>query len=164
MTYTPQQQSRSSHMQWGLLAPATVILGGAGLVFLGGAQELAQNGASGWGVALALSAALGIWGLLAFLYVLNWRAAGVRAAMAVNPFIRPRKGGFLKGAIIGTLFVVVLQIASVLIGLFYPGLEQGERNFFFSVPTFYLTALYTVFPVAPLLGGVVVKLWRSTSI
>ena len=67
MTYTPQQQSRSSHMQWGLLAPATVILGGAGLVFLGGAQELAKNGASGWGVALALSAALGIWGLLAFL-------------------------------------------------------------------------------------------------
>ncbi|MFZ6695576.1 ABC transporter permease [Stenotrophomonas acidaminiphila] len=164
MTYTPQPESRSSHMQWGLLAPATVILGGAGAVFLGGAQEAAQNGANGWVVVLALSAALGIWGLLAFLYVLNWRAAGVRAAMAVNPFIRPRKGGFLKGAIIGTLFVVVLQIASVLIGLFYPGLEQGERNFFFSVPTFYLTALYTVFPIAPVLGGIVGKLWRSTSI
>ena len=164
MTYTPQPESRSSHMQWGLLAPATVILGGAGVVFLGGAQEAAQNGANGWVVVLALSAALGIWGLLAFLYVLNWRAAGVRAAMAVNPFIRPRKGGFLKGAIIGTLFVVVLQIASVLIGLFYPGLEQGERNFFFSVPTFYLTALYTVFPIAPVLGGIVGKLWRSTSI
>ncbi len=164
MNYRANVETTSSHMKWGLLAPATVILGGAGVVFIGGAQEAAQNGAPPWGVALFLVGGLAIWGFLALLYVLNWRAARVRAAMARNTFITPRKGGFWKGALIGTLLVVALQVASVLIGLFYPGLNEDERNFFIGVPPVFLTALYTVFPIAPLLGGLLGKMWRATSI
>ena len=88
----------------------------------------------------------------------------VRAAMARNSFVVPRKGGFKKGALIGTLLIVALQVASVLIGLFYPGLDEGERNFFLVVPTFYLTGLYTVVPIAPLLGGWLGRVWRATSV
>lgn len=164
MNYQANVESTSSHMRWGLLAPATVILGGAGVIFLGAAQEAAQNGAAPWAVALSLAGAVGIWGFLALLYVLNWRAARVRAAMARNAFITPRKGGFWKGALIGTLLVVALQVVSVLIGLFYPGLDEGERNFFLVVPTFYLTALYTVFPIVPLVCGWLGRVWRATSI
>ena len=164
MNYRANVETTSSHMKWGLLAPATVILGGAGVVFIGGAQEAAQNGAPPWGVALFLVGGLAIWGFLALLYVLNWRAARVRAAMARNAFITPRKGGFWKGALIGTLLVVALQVVSVLIGLFYPGLDEGERNFFLVVPTFYLTALYTVFPIVPLVCGWLGRVWRATSV
>lgn len=154
----------SSHMRWGLLAPITLLLFGVGVLCLGAAQQASQSGGTPWAVPLALAGTVGAWGFLALLYVINWRAARVRAAMARNSFVVPRKGGFLKGALIGTLLVVALQVVSVLIGLFYPGLDEGERNFFLVVPTFYLTGLYTVVPIAPLLGGWLGRMWRATSV
>lgn len=151
----------SGHMQWGLLAPATVILGGAGLLFLAGAQEIGQNVGYGWQAGLAAAGGAAVLLLLALLYVLNWRAARVRAARANGLLVSPRKGGFGKGALVGLLFVVALQLASVAVGLLYPGLEEGERNFFTFVPPMALTALM---PVALIAGGVVGNLWRSTSL
>ncbi|WP_447610534.1 ABC transporter permease [Stenotrophomonas maltophilia] len=154
------------HMQWGLLAPATVILGGAGLLFLAGAQEIGQNVGYGWQAGLAAAGGAAVMLLLALLYVLNWRAARVRAARvraarASGLPVSPRKGGFGKGALVGLLCVVALQLASVAVGLLYPGLEEGERNFFTSVPPMALTALM---PVALIVGGIAGKLWRSTSL
>jgi hypothetical protein len=163
MNYRANVETTSSHMKWGLLAPATVILGGAGVVFIGGAQEAAQNGAPPWGVALFLVGGLAIWGFLALLYVLNWRAARVRAAMARNAFITPRKGGFLKGALIGTALVMALQVLIIATGVVYPGLESGVRQLFVLL-AFYLTALYTVFPIVPLVCGWLGRVWRATSV
>ena len=82
------------HMQWGLLAPATVILGGAGLLFLAGAQEIGQNVGYGWQAGLVAAGGAAVLLLLALLYVLNWRAARVRAARASGLLVSPRKGGF----------------------------------------------------------------------
>jgi hypothetical protein len=58
-------------MQWGLLAPATVILGGAGLLFLAGAQEIGQNVGYGWQAGLVAAGGAAVLLLLALLYVLN---------------------------------------------------------------------------------------------
>ncbi|WP_369969250.1 ABC transporter permease [Stenotrophomonas rhizophila] len=149
------------HMQWGLLAPATVILGGAGLLFLAGAQEIGQNVRYGWQAGVAAAGGAAVLLLLLLLYVLNWRAARVRAAMASGLLVSPRKGGFGKGAMTGMFFVVALQLASVAVGLLYPGLDEGERNFFTYVPPMALMALL---PVALIAGGVVGNLWRSTSL
>ncbi|WP_240502952.1 hypothetical protein [Stenotrophomonas sp. TD3] len=57
------------HMQWGLLAPATVILGGAGLLFLAGAQEIGQNVGYGWQAGLAVAGGAAVLLLLALLYL-----------------------------------------------------------------------------------------------
>ncbi|MBA0282742.1 ABC transporter permease [Stenotrophomonas maltophilia] len=153
--------SPGGHMQWGLLAPATVILGGAGLLFLAGAQEIGQNLGYGWQAGVSAAGGAAVLLLLALLYVLNWRAARVRAARASGLLVSPRKGGFGKGALVGLLFVVALQLASVAVGLFYPGLGEGERNFFTFVPPMALMALL---PVALIAGGVLGNLWRSTSL
>ncbi|MCR1572648.1 hypothetical protein [Stenotrophomonas sp.] len=64
----------------------------------------------------------------------------------------------------GTLVVVAVQIGSIGVGIFYPGLIEPERNFFVSVPPVALTALYTVFPIAPLVGGLIGRVWRATSL
>lgn len=43
-----RSHSTASHMQWGLLAPATVLLGGAGLLaFAGGAEISGELGLPG---------------------------------------------------------------------------------------------------------------------
>ncbi len=65
----------AGHMQWGLLAPATVILGGAGLLFLAGAQEIGENMGYSWEAGLAAAGGAALLLLLLLLYVLNWRAA-----------------------------------------------------------------------------------------
>jgi hypothetical protein len=151
-------------MQWGLLAPATVLLGGAGLLaFVGGAEISGELGFA-WQAVAAFSAGVGMLALLLLLYVLNWRAARVRAARAANPFLKPRRGGFWKGALVGTLVVVAIQLGGIGVGIFYPGLIESERNFFVAVPPLALAALYTVFPVAPLLGGLIGRAWRSTTL
>ncbi|WP_313225434.1 hypothetical protein [Stenotrophomonas pavanii] len=64
----------------------------------------------------------------------------------------------------GTLVVVAVQLASIGVGIFYPGLIESERNFFVSVPPLALAALYTVFPIAPLVGGLIGRAWRATSL
>lgn len=92
-----RSHSTASTMQWGLLAPATVLLGGAGLLaFVGGAEISGELGFA-WQAVAAFAAGVGALALLLLLYVLNWRAARVRAARAVNPFLEPRRGGFWKG-------------------------------------------------------------------
>ncbi len=156
--------STASHMQWGLLAPATLLLGGAGLLAFAGGAEIAEELGLTWQAVAALSAGVGVLALLLLLYMLNWRAARVRAARAANPFLEPRRGGFGKGALMGTLVVVVVQLASIGVGILYPGLIESERSFFVSVPPLALAALYTVFPVAPLVGGLIGRVWRATSL
>jgi hypothetical protein len=64
----------------------------------------------------------------------------------------------------GTLVVVDIQLVSTGMGIFYPSLIESERNFFVSVPPLALAALYTVIPVAPLLGGLIGRAWRPTSL
>lgn len=162
MEYRPiaSHERPEAHMQWGLLAPATVILGGAGLLFLAGSQEVAQNGGGRLGVSLFLAGGLAIWGLLALLYVLNWRAAKVRAAMARNSFIVPKKGGFLKGALLGALMVLVVQVAAVLFAFLYPGLDPNVQGLTV-IAAFYMSVLYGI---VPLITGVLGRMWRATSI
>lgn len=156
--------STASHMQWGLLAPATLFLGGAGLLAFAGGAEIAEELGFAWQALAAFAVGVGVLALLLLLYVLNWRAARVRAAKTVNPFLEPRRGGFWKGALMGTLVVVAVQIGSIGVGIFHPGLIESERNFFVSVPPLALAALYTVFPIAPLVGGLIGRMWRSTSL
>lgn len=164
MSVHVRSHSTASNMQWGLLAPATVLLGGAGLLaFVGGAEISGELGFA-WQAVAAFSAGVGMLALLLLLYVLNWRAARVRAARAANPFLKPRRGGFWKGALVGTLVVVAIQLGGIGVGIFYPGLIESERNFFVAVPPLALAALYTVFPVAPLLGGLIGRAWRSTTL
>ncbi|HDS1300711.1 TPA: ABC transporter permease [Stenotrophomonas maltophilia] len=151
-------------MQWGLLAPATVLLGGAGLLAFAGGAEISEELGSAWQALAAFAAGVGLLALLLLLYVLNWRAARVRAARAANPFLKPRRGGFWKGAMMGALVVVAIQLASIGVGIFYPGLVESERNFFVSVPPLALAALYTVFPIAPLVGGLIGRVWRATNL
>lgn len=50
------------------------------------------------------------------------------------------------------------------LGIFYPRLIESERNFVVSVPPLALAALYTVFPIAPLMGGLIGRAWRATSL
>lgn len=89
--------STASHMQWGLLAPATVLLGGAGLLaFAGGAEIFGELGLA-WQAVAAFSAGVGVLALLLLLYVLNWRAARVRAAKAANPSWNRSAGAFGRG-------------------------------------------------------------------
>lgn len=73
-------------------------------------------------------------------------------------------GGLYRGALMGTLVVVDIQLVSTGIGIFYPGLIESERNFFVSVPPLPLAALYTVFPAAPLLGGLIARVVRQQSV
>jgi len=159
-----RSHSTASHMHWGLLAPATVLLGGAGLLAFAGGAEISGELGLAWQAVAAFSAGVGVLALLLLLYVLNWRAARVRAARAVNPFLERRRGGFWKGALMGTLVVVAIQVGSIGVGIFYPGLIESERSFFVSVPPLALAALYTVFPVAPLVGGLIGRVWRATSL
>ncbi|WP_254657476.1 ABC transporter permease [Stenotrophomonas maltophilia] len=156
--------STASHMQWGLLTPATLFLGGAGLLAFAGGAEIAEELGFAWQALAAFAVGVGVLALLLLLYVLNWRAARVRAARAANPFLEPRRGGFWRGAVMGTLAVVAVQIGSIGVGIFYPGLIESERNFFVSVPPLALAALYTVFPIAPLVGGLIGRVWRATSL
>ena len=151
----------SSHMKWGLLAPATLLLGFGGLLFLGAAQEAAQNNAPTWGVVSAVSIAFALWGLLALLYLINWRAARVSAAMARNSFVAPKTGGFLKGFLLGLLGVFVLHVA-LFFAAFTPAAPEVVRSFAsMAIALLPFSLLYVIVAVTAGFGLRIVRATRS---
>lgn len=159
MNHLANHERPNTHMRWGNLAIATVILGGAGVVFLGGAQEIAQNGAPAWGVALAMGIAGALLGLLALLYLLNWRAARMRAAMARNPFLAPQKGGFLKGFLLGLLGVFVIHVA-----LFFAAFTPAAPDAVKAVASMALLRFAALYAIVPLVAGWLTRVMRATRI
>lgn len=149
----------SSHMKWGLLAPATVLLGFGGLLFLGAAQEAAQNNAPTWGVASALAIAFALWSLLAMLYLINWRAARVSAAMARNAFIAPRTGGFIKGFLIGLCGVFVVHVA-LFFASFTPAVPEVVRSF--ASMAIALLPFSILYVIVALMAGFGLRIVRAT--
>ena len=141
---------------------ATVILGGAGLLFLGGGQEMLQNGRPlGW---LVILGGLAIWGLLAFLWLINIRANQRRAWLARQPYAPLaekglKRGGFWKGAII-TWMLVATAHAAAYFAVFQPGLPADLR-------TPVMSLAYGILPlchlVVPVVGGLFYGAWVSSS-
>jgi len=151
-------RTASQEMSWGSLAPATVILGGAGLIFLGGAGEMASRSGHGWGSLSAVALGLGIWGVLAALYWLNWRAAKFRALQSREPWRQPKPGGFLMGGLLGFVGVLMLH-AAAFIAMTVPGELQLAAAVVALNPLMLLA--YTV---VPLLTGWVFRAVRATSL
>jgi len=153
----------SQEMNWGSLVLATVILGGMGLVFVGGAFEVANKAGFGWAFLGAASIGLGVWGALLGLYWLHWRAAKLRAAQRREPWRQPKKGGFLLGAGLGFAALIVLQA-----GAMFAVMPSGE-----GLPEdLRVAALYVAFSpfigiaylVVPLVTGWVWRVVRATSL
>lgn len=154
-------RTASQEMSWGSLVPATVILGGVGLVFVGGAGELAGRDGQSWGSLAAVALGLGIWGVLAALYWLNWRGAKFRALQSREPWRQPKPGGFLLGALVGFAGLLMLHAiafrAMTLTGL--PGDLQLVAAIIALNP--FMLMAYTV---VPLLTGWVFRVLRATSL
>ena len=141
---------------------ATVILGGAGLLFLGGGQEMLQNGRPlGW---LVILGGLAIWGLLAFLWLINIRANQRRAWVARQPYPHLaqkglRRGGFWKGAAVTWVMVATAHVVAYF-AVFQPSLPEDLR-------TPVMSLAYGILPlchlVAPVVGGLLWSAWASSS-
>lgn len=144
---------------------ASVILGGAGVVLIGGGFEAIQNGAPlGW---LGVLGGLTIWGVLAFLYWLTFRANRRRAWVERQPYSHfaeksLKRGGFWRGFLWTWAGVIVVHVVAFLGMGFAPALPHPEQTgAIFSLATI---ALVPAHVVLPLLGGIVNSLLRSTSL
>lgn len=154
-------RTASQEMSWGSLVPATVILGGAGLVFLGGASEMASRNGHGWGSMAAIALGLGIWGVLGALYWLNWRAAKFRALQSREPWRQPKAGGFLMGALMG--FGALLMLHAVAFRAM--SLQELPGDVQLAAAVVALNPLMLLaYTVVPLLTGWVCRVVRSTSL
>ena len=138
-------RSASQHMNWWALIPAYVILGGAALLVLGGAQEMAQNNAHPIAVALALAGSAGLVGVLALLTWMNWRAARFRASRWGRYDQTGNKGGFGKGFLYGLLGVFMTHIALFLC-MTLPATPEALRVIA-SIALLPFSVLYTVVPL-----------------
>jgi len=153
----------SQEMNWGSLVLGTVILGGMGLVFVGGAFEIANKAGFGWEFLGAASIGLAVWGVLLGLYWLNWRSAKLRALQRSEPWRQPKKGGFLLGAALGFGVLIVIQAGAV-----YAVMPSGE-----GLPEdLRVAALYVAFSpfigiaylIVPLITGWIFRVIRATSL
>lgn len=143
---------------------ATVLLGGASLVFAGGGFEAIQQGYSlGW---LAVAGAVGLLLLLAFLYWISYRAYQRRDWIERQPYShfaqqRLKRGGFWKGFFVTWAVVLAAHMVAFLGMGFAPALPYPEQTgALFSLATL---ALVPAHLVLPLLGGVAYSLINSTS-
>lgn len=141
---------------------ATVLLGGAGLLFTAGGLEALQQGAPlGW---LAIAGGLAIWAVLGFLYWINARAYRRQEEAQRQPYAppSPQRGGFWKGFFVTWAIVVAIHLAAFL-GMGFADLlphpEQARAIFGLLV-----LALVPAHLVAPVLGGAVYGLVRSTAL
>lgn len=145
---------------------ATVLVGGAGLVFIGGGFEALQHGGQpfGW---LAVLGGLALWALLAFLYWISHRAHQRREWIERQPYSHfaeksLKRGGFWRG-FLGTWAVVIALHALVFLASgfanVFPQPEQVRGWMALAG-----LALVPAHAVLPLLGGIAYSLVRSTSI
>lgn len=151
-------RTASQEMSWGSLVPATVIFGGAGLVFLGGAGEMASRNGHGWASMGAAALGLGIWGILGALYWLNWRGAKFRALQSREPWRQPKPGGFLLGCALGFGGLLLLH-AVAFFAMTVP------NDFQLAAAVIALNPLMLpAYTVVPLLTGWVFRTVRATSL
>jgi hypothetical protein len=144
---------------------ATVLLGGASLVFAGGGFEAIQQGYPLG--SLAVAGAIGLLLLLSFLYWISYRAYQRRGWIERQPYSHfalkgLKRGGFWKGFFITWAVVLVTHVVAFLgIGL-APALPHSEQiGAIFSLAAL---ALVPAHVVVPLLGGAAYSLIRSTAI
>lgn len=139
---------------------ATVLLGGAGLLFVAGGLEALQQGAPlGW---LAIAGGLAIWTVLGFLYWINARAYRRQEEAQRQPYAppSPKRGGFWKGFFVTWVIVVAAHVAAYLgVGFadLLPHPEQSRAIF-----SLLALALVPAHLVVPTLGGAVYTLVQST--
>lgn len=144
---------------------ASVLLGGAGLVFVGGGLEMLQNGSSfGW---LAVLGGIGTWLVLAFLSWITQRANRRRAWINRQPFPHyaeqglPRRG-FWRGFLWTWAGVIAVHMLVFLISGFAELLLNPEQ-----VRGWMALAGLALVPahvVLPMLGGIAYSLIHSTSV
>lgn len=144
---------------------ASVLLGGAGLVFVGGGLEMLQNGSSfGW---LAVLGGIGTWLVLAFLFWITQRANRRRAWINRQPFPHyaeqglPR-GCFWRGFLWTWAGVIAVHMLVFLISGFAELLPNPEQ-----VRGWMALAGLALVPahvVLPMLGGIAYSLIHSTSV
>jgi hypothetical protein len=141
---------------------ATVLLGGAGLLFLAGGLEALQQGAPlGW---LAIGGGLATWALLGFLYWINARAYRRQEEARRRPYApsTPKRGGFWRG-FFATWAIVAATHLAAFVGMGFADLlphpEQSRAIF-----SLLVLALVPAHVVAPVLGGVAYSLARSMAL
>jgi len=143
---------------------ASVILGGAGVVFIGGGFEIIQNGSPfGW---LAVLGGLAIWGVLAFLYWITHRANRRRAWLARQPYSHfaeqgLKRGGFWRGFLWTWGGVIALHALVFFTSGFADVFPQPEQVR--GLMALVGLALVPAHVVLPLVGGIVYSLICSTS-
>ncbi|WP_242912766.1 hypothetical protein [Stenotrophomonas maltophilia] len=140
---------------------ATVLLGGAGLLFVAGGLEAQQQGAPlGW---LAIAGGLAIWAVLGFLYWINARAYRRQEEAQRQPYSSPspKRSLFWKGLFVTWAIVTATHVAAFL-GMGFADLlphpEQSRAIF-----SLLVLALVPAHVVVPVLGGVVYSMLRSTA-
>lgn len=141
---------------------ATVLLGGAGLLFVAGGLEALQQAAPlGW---LAIGGGLATWAVLGLLYWINARAYRRQEETERQPYAppSPKRGGFWKGFFVTWTIVVAAHI-TVFLGMGFADLlphpEQSRAIF-----SLLVLALVPAHVVVPVLGGAVYGLVRSTAL
>ncbi len=141
---------------------ATVLLGGAGLLFVAGGLEAQQQGAPlGW---LAIGGGLTTWALLGFLYWINARSYRHQEEAQRLPYAppSPQRGGFWKGFFVTWAIVMAIHMAALL-GMGFADLmprpEQSRAIF-----SLLVLALVPAHVVVPALGGAIYSLVRSTAL
>ncbi|PJL36968.1 hypothetical protein B9Y78_13710 [Stenotrophomonas maltophilia] len=141
---------------------ATVLLGGAGLLFVaGGLEALQQDAPLGW---LAVAGGLAIWAVLGFLYWINALAYRRQEEAQRQPYAppSPQRGGFWKGFFVTWAIVVAAHLAAFL-GMGFADLlpRPDQSRAIFSLLVLALVPAHVVLPV---LGGAVYGLVRSTAL
>ena len=144
---------------------ASVLLGGAGLVLLGGGLEMLQNGSSfGW---LAVLGGIGTWLVLGFLFWITHRANRRRAWINRQPFPHyaqqslPR-GGFWRGFLWTWAGVIAVHTLVFLVSSFAQVFPRPEQ-----VRGLLAVAGLVLIPAhvaPPILAGMVYSLMRATSL
>ena len=143
---------------------ATVLLGGASLVFAGGGFEAIQQGHPlGW---VAVAGAAGLLLFLGFLYWINHRAYQRREWIERQPYSHfahqgLERGGFWKGFFVTWAVVLVVHVLAFVGMGFAPALPYPEQTgAIFSLAVLVLVPAHLV---VPLFGAVVWGLVSSSS-
>ncbi|HID8000246.1 hypothetical protein I5U03_05675 [Stenotrophomonas maltophilia] len=144
---------------------ASVLLGGAGLVFVGGGLEMLKSGSSfGW---LAVLGGIGTWLVLAFLFWITQRANRRRAWINRQPFPHyaeqglPR-GGFWRGFLWTWAGVIAVHTLVFLVSSFAQMFPRPEHvRGLLAVAGL---ALIPAHAVIPILAGMAYNLMRETSV
>lgn len=153
-----------SNRSYAHLAWSTIFLGVAGLIFIGGGEEILTNNGSavtGW---LAILGGLAMWGLLVFMFWLTYRSHKRQdwVNRQNHPYYAERnmkRGGFLKGAVITWAGVFVIH-AVAFVAMSADALPEDLRANAFVAAVLILPLAHVVLP---LVGGLLWHLIRSTA-